>query len=40
MIKYQHSVAAKQPAIKASISPGMETWFSLESRADWIFFIL
>ena len=39
MMKYQNSVAAKQPAIKASINPGMETRFSLV-RADWIFFIL
>lgn len=38
MIKYQKSMADKQPAIKANINPGMETGFSCKGTA-WIFFI-
>jgi len=39
MIKYQKSVADRQPATKANINPGMERGLSFTGTA-WIFFIL
>ena len=40
MIKYQNMVAARQPAMKANITPGMETGFSFLRSTAWIFFII